>query len=172
MKKTSYLPNLLDHHISQSAARGLIGDLRQVRKNVFDTWVSRCRSHRLHRVIQRTVDDALVLALAVEFLRRTSDDSVRIPKIEDFVTKTCVRGMAGLAGPKKSPSWARISSFLDGKMVMPIDIRRLLFTQLLPGICASRSGELPVTILGDFHQMCLGFFSIRMERSAITVCLR
>jgi hypothetical protein len=43
MKKASHLPNLLDHHISQSAAKGLIEDLRQVRKNVYEAWVSLVR---------------------------------------------------------------------------------------------------------------------------------
>lgn len=155
MKEASHLPNLLDHHISQPAARGLIEDLRQVRKNVYEAWVSRCRSHRLHRAIQKTLDDAVVLTLAVEYLRRSTAQVSHVPEIEDFVTKPSIDEMARLAGPTKSPSWARMSSFLEGKMVMPIDIRRLLFTQLLPGTYASRSGELPVTILGDFHQMCL-----------------
>lgn len=155
MDKRGKLPNLLDDHTSQSDAKDLIEGLRRIRSDVFDVWTSRYRSNRLHEAIQRTLDDAVVLALVVEYLLRASTGVARALKVEDLVTKTCIGDMARLAEPKKSPSWAGLSRFLNGKMTMPIDVRRLLFAQLLPGLCVSYPGELPVTIFGDFHQMCL-----------------
>jgi methylase of polypeptide subunit release factors len=155
MNQVNNMPNLLEHHASQAHMKGLVDGLRGIRGSVFDTWTSRCRSDRLHRAIGRTLDDALALTLIVEYLRRARPESVRIRGVGDLAAKARIGDMARLAETKRMPAWARFSGLLNGKLTMPADIRKLLFAQSLPSFYATFRDELPVTILGDFHQMCL-----------------
>ncbi len=155
MDKPQDLPNLLDDNASQSHTSDLVGRLRQVRGNTFNAWTSRCRSDRLHRAIARALDDALALALIVEYLRRAGLQSGRSCGVEDLATGACIRDMARLAEARRAPAWARFSGLLKGKLVIPADIRESLFAQSLPSLYATFDGELPITILGEFHQMCV-----------------
>jgi methylase of polypeptide subunit release factors len=155
MDEANNMPNLLDHHASQAHTKGLVDGLRRIRGSVFDAWTSRSRSDSLHRAMGRTLDDAFALALIVEYLRRARPESVRIRGVGDLATKADVGDMARLVETKRMPAWARFSSVLNGKLTIPADIRKLLFAQWLPSLYATFDGELPITILGEFHQMCL-----------------
>jgi len=155
MNDGNYLPNLLDDHINPSQTQGLMEGLHRVRRDAFDVWTSRCRSNRLHKTIQQTLDNAIILALVVEYLRRTKPKAMRVREIGELVTETCISDMAHMVEPKRSPAWARLSNSLNGTLPIPFNVRKLLFGQLLPDLYATFQNELPVTALGDYHQMCL-----------------
>lgn len=148
------LPNLLDNHICRKDTTVLIEALGQVRKHVYDAWMSQCKTQRLRRTVAHTIDDAMVLGLLVEYLRRSPVAS-RKQYYSDLAAQPCISDMARAAQPRGKPAWASFSTLLTGKVHIPAHIRTTIFCDLLPPIFNGYGKQLPITILGDMHQMCL-----------------
>ncbi|MDP6545115.1 MAG: N-6 DNA methylase [Phycisphaerae bacterium] len=101
----------------------------------------------------------MAMGLIVEYLRRTRS-GVTSPSIclEDLTTQPSISDMAGV-GQRACAGhvlrWALSEGIFVGKLTIPRDIRQLLFCEALPEALEQHRGALPITILGDFHQLCL-----------------
>ncbi len=149
------IPNLLDHQIPRDDVASLITRLGCVRQEVYDCWTADRRNARTGKAIQRALDDALVLALVLQYLRRRSGSNISITP-NSWAQQGSVSQMASLAA-SMAPQAQQI--LLDrafaNKCRWPEHARSLLFGDCLPAAFKSFVGNLPITILGDFHQMCL-----------------
>ena len=153
------LPNLLDDRLPRKGDVDLTRRLRDCRLHVFTKWMARHRSARLYRAAQRTLDNAIALGLSVEYLRGGRPEKASpFVNLEDLTPHPSINDMAG-AARKAYAGCALREAFSDrvfsGSLIMPGDIRQLLFHEALPEALEQQHGALPITILGDFHQLCL-----------------
>jgi len=159
MTNNQILPNLLDDHLPRDGCANLARRLRDCRSHVFAAWSARHRSLRLHRAAQCALDNALSLGLIVEYLRSgrsgTSNSSICLG---DLAPQPSISNMAGV-GQRAYAGHVLRGAFSEGifsgKLTMPRDIRQLLFCEALPEALEQHQDALPITILGDFHQLCL-----------------
>jgi len=153
------LPNLLDDHLPRKDAVDLTRRLRDCRSHVFATWTACHRSSRLHNAAQRTLDNALALGLTVEYLRRTrsgkASPSISLADLTPHASISDIVGAARRAYAGHALRGAFFDHIFSGRLAMPKDIRQLLFHEALPEALEKQHGALPITILGDFYQLCL-----------------
>jgi type I restriction-modification system DNA methylase subunit len=108
-----------------------------------------------HAAIQRTLDDGLVLGLVIEYLTRRAPGGVGI-RTSDLVQRGCIRQMGLFAAQHVRQARHVLSDrAFANERPWPELVRKKLFVDAMPGALKPFVGDLPITILGDFHQMCL-----------------
>jgi len=153
------LPNLLDDQLSHRNISKLLQGLRSARQRVFADWASVDPSISSHKPSLQTLDTAFVLALILEYVRRKkpgelSAENPPIPLCERVTLRNMVQA---LLHQTSNPILRQVfsHSLFLGELPMPQDIFLSLFNKSLAIAAADFYGQLPITILGDFHQLCL-----------------
>ena len=159
MTSNHNLPNLLDDHLPRKGVADLTRRLRDCRLHVFATWMALHRSSRLHEAAQHTLDNALALGLTVEYLRRMrsgqASQSISLADLTPYASIGDMAGAARRAYTGHALRGAFSDSIFAGRLAMPRDIRQLLFSEALPEALEQQHRGLSITVLGDFHQLCL-----------------
>lgn len=157
MTSTCDLPNLLDDHLPHPS--DLLRRLCVVRQRSFAEWTARHRSTVLHEAVQCTLDDAIMLMMAVEYLRRKWPDNclplIRTEQLRRYVNISDMGRALRRACPDSRLRQAFSSRIFSGRLAVPERIRQLIFCEGGPPIFEQHDGKLPITIFGDYHQQCL-----------------
>lgn len=153
------LPNLLDDLVSREEISRLLARLRELRRRIFEAWMARHQSRRLEQGVERTIDEACILALAVEYVHRKWPADLKPVsemigsgnhlRLADFTQKVARQTQ------DKSLRRAFRRGVCVSRMLIPAAIARQIFLEEVPEALKELSGPLPITILGDCHQFCL-----------------
>jgi len=153
------LPNLLDDQPSYGAISRLLQELRSARQRVFVDWTPVDQSVSSHKPSLQALDAAFVLGLILEYVRGKNPNEFSAEHCPvPLCNHVTIQDMAQtLLNQTSNPILQKVlsHSFFSRHLSMPRDISLFLFNKPLPTVAADVNGQLPITLLGDFHQLCL-----------------
>lgn len=153
---TPSLPNLLRDRFSSAQRKCLLRDLQSVRQDIYSTWISRHTTDRLFRAIEKSVDEMLLLFLAMELLPSTQSSFLELLQSHIWRSPADLGVLAGQAVPDRQTGHAVTRNACQSRLTVPASIRHALFEGKLSCVTEAAAGPLPLSILGEFHQMTLG----------------
>jgi len=170
MRPDGLLPNLLDDRLRRESVSRFLAMLSDLRRKAFSEWTARYRSSKLHPAVERAMDEAIALALAAEYMRAAGHDCT---KVLVSATRNATRlnpaelaeAVAGKVGCRHLDQ-ALMQGACTSRLPIPSAVAEQVFVNGIHEAMAQLGSLLPITALGDFHQLCLANPLCRHDQNA------
>jgi hypothetical protein len=150
------LPNLLRDTFSPAQRKSLLRDLQYVRQDIYSRWVSLHTTDRLFRTVERSIDEMLLLFLAIELLPSTQSSFRELLQSSLWRSPADLGALAGQTVPDRQTGHTVTQNACRSRLRVSASVRRALFGGRLSRVTEAAACPLPLSILGEFHQMTLG----------------